>query len=211
MLNHLIRNKKGCSIEVTPKTQADVRGGSGYFFSNKLQLLQQLGEKASPDLLLVQVANFLSLYKSIPSILELDSLKVADDVWFCASITLKVDAIPNSANEKQINTQAALIYLQFLNFVSRFCAVGVRKLDLSSSSIAIIVQVQCDRDCFCGEARQVEWSKIQTPADEVVVPYDTLESTPEYIEETKKLFNKLVVLKLNGGLVWRQQWDALDT
>ncbi|KAB5560808.1 hypothetical protein DKX38_005765 [Salix brachista] len=107
---------------------------------------------------------------------------------------MQVDAIPNSANEKQINMQAALIYLQFLNFVSRFCAVGVRKLDLSSSSIAIIVL------SVIGEAQQVEWSKIQTPTDEVVVPYDSLESTPEYMEETKKLFNKLVVLKLNVGL-----------
>uniref|UniRef100_A0A6M2F2B3 UTP--glucose-1-phosphate uridylyltransferase n=1 Tax=Populus davidiana TaxID=266767 RepID=A0A6M2F2B3_9ROSI len=51
-----------------------------------------------------------------------------------------------------------------------------------------------------GEAQQVEWSKIQTPTDEVVVPYDTLESTPEDPEETKMLLDKLVVLKLNGGL-----------
>ncbi|KAJ6766775.1 hypothetical protein OIU79_022690 [Salix purpurea] len=49
-----------------------------------------------------------------------------------------------------------------------------------------------------GEVRQVEWSKIQTPTDEAVVPYDSLESTPEYMEETKKLFNKLVVLNLDG-------------
>lgn len=33
---------------------------------------------------------------------------------------------------------------------------------------------------FCsGEAEQIEWSKIQTPTDEVVVPYDTLASPPE--------------------------------
>ncbi|KAH8483056.1 hypothetical protein H0E87_027705 [Populus deltoides] len=51
-----------------------------------------------------------------------------------------------------------------------------------------------------GEAQQVEWSKIQTPTDEVVVPYDTLAPTPEDPEETKKLLDKLVVLKLNGGL-----------
>ncbi|KAH8511525.1 hypothetical protein H0E87_008918 [Populus deltoides] len=51
-----------------------------------------------------------------------------------------------------------------------------------------------------GEAQHVEWSKIQTPTDEVVVPYDTLESTPEDPEETKMLLDKLVVLKLNGGL-----------
>ncbi|XP_011038414.1 PREDICTED: UTP--glucose-1-phosphate uridylyltransferase [Populus euphratica] len=51
-----------------------------------------------------------------------------------------------------------------------------------------------------GEAQQVEWSKIQTPTDEVVVPYDTLAPTPEDPDETKKLLDKLVVLKLNGGL-----------
>ncbi|KAH7850266.1 hypothetical protein Vadar_030057 [Vaccinium darrowii] len=36
-----------------------------------------------------QVANFLSHFKSIPSIIELDSLKVTGDVWFGAGITLK--------------------------------------------------------------------------------------------------------------------------
>jgi UTP--glucose-1-phosphate uridylyltransferase len=30
-----------------------------------------------------------------------------------------------------------------------------------------------------GEAEQIEWSKIQTPTDEVVVPYDTLAPAPE--------------------------------
>ncbi|XP_064998792.1 UTP--glucose-1-phosphate uridylyltransferase-like [Musa acuminata AAA Group] len=51
-----------------------------------------------------------------------------------------------------------------------------------------------------GEAEQIEWSKIQTPTDEVVVPYDTLASHPEDVEATKTLLNKLAVLKLNGGL-----------
>ncbi|XP_020276005.1 UTP--glucose-1-phosphate uridylyltransferase-like isoform X2 [Asparagus officinalis] len=51
-----------------------------------------------------------------------------------------------------------------------------------------------------GEAEHIEWSKIQTPTDEVVVPYDTLAPPPEDIGETKKLLDKLVVLKLNGGL-----------
>lgn len=51
-----------------------------------------------------------------------------------------------------------------------------------------------------GEEQQVEWSKIQTPTDEVVVPYDSLAAAPETIEETKNLLDKLVVLKLNGGL-----------
>lgn len=30
-----------------------------------------------------------------------------------------------------------------------------------------------------GEAQQVEWSKIQTPTDEVVVPYDSLAPIPD--------------------------------
>ncbi|XP_058185441.1 UTP--glucose-1-phosphate uridylyltransferase [Rhododendron vialii] len=51
-----------------------------------------------------------------------------------------------------------------------------------------------------GEAQHIEWSKIKTPTDEVVVPYDSLAPTPEDPAETKKLLDKLVVLKLNGGL-----------
>ncbi|ONK64229.1 uncharacterized protein A4U43_C07F23470 [Asparagus officinalis] len=51
-----------------------------------------------------------------------------------------------------------------------------------------------------GEAQQIEWSKIKTPTDEVVVPYETLAPPPEDVEATKKLLNKLAVLKLNGGL-----------
>ncbi|KAM0905122.1 hypothetical protein ACQ4PT_017562 [Festuca glaucescens] len=51
-----------------------------------------------------------------------------------------------------------------------------------------------------GEAEQIEWSKIQTPTDEVVVPYDTLAPAPEDLNEMKALLDKLVVLKLNGGL-----------
>lgn len=44
--------------------------------------------------------------------------------------------------------------------------------------------VECDLNstnaCNSGtEATHVEWSKIQTPTDEVVVPYDTLAPTPE--------------------------------
>ncbi|PPD88639.1 hypothetical protein GOBAR_DD14424 [Gossypium barbadense] len=51
-----------------------------------------------------------------------------------------------------------------------------------------------------GEAQHIEWSKIQTPTDEVVVPYDTLAPLSDDPAETKKLLDKLVVLKLNGGL-----------
>ncbi|KAI5648185.1 hypothetical protein M9H77_34190 [Catharanthus roseus] len=51
-----------------------------------------------------------------------------------------------------------------------------------------------------GEAQHVDWSKIKTPTDDVVVPYDTLASVPEDPAQTKQLLDKLVVLKLNGGL-----------
>jgi UDP-N-acetylglucosamine pyrophosphorylase len=40
--------------------------------------------------LLSQVSDFLSRFRSIPSIIELDSLKVTGDVWFGTDITLKV-------------------------------------------------------------------------------------------------------------------------
>ncbi|RWR92910.1 UTP--glucose-1-phosphate uridylyltransferase [Cinnamomum micranthum f. kanehirae] len=53
---------------------------------------------------------------------------------------------------------------------------------------------------LCGEAEQIEWSKIKTPTDEVVVPYDSMEPVSEDPAVTKKLLDKLVVLKLNGGL-----------
>ncbi|KAG5093668.1 hypothetical protein JHK84_049256 [Glycine max] len=48
--------------------------------------------------------------------------------------------------------------------------------------------------------QHVEWSKIQTPTDQVVVPYDTLAPIPDGSSEVKNLLDKLVVLKLNGGL-----------
>ncbi|TJX49763.1 hypothetical protein E8P77_27365, partial [Soehngenia saccharolytica] len=48
-----------------------------------------------------------------------------------------------------------------------------------------------------GEEEKIEWEKIKTPTDEVVVPYADL-ATPG--EDTKGLLDKLVVLKLNGGL-----------
>ncbi|XP_028768767.1 UTP--glucose-1-phosphate uridylyltransferase [Neltuma alba] len=51
-----------------------------------------------------------------------------------------------------------------------------------------------------GEAQHVEWSKIQTPTDEVVVPYDSLTPPPDGSSDIKNLLDKLVVLKLNGGL-----------
>jgi len=32
---------------------------------------------------------------------------------------------------------------------------------------------------YSGDEELIEWAKIHTPTDEVVVPYDTLESPPE--------------------------------
>ncbi|KAB5560807.1 hypothetical protein DKX38_005764 [Salix brachista] len=75
-------------------------------------------------------------------------------------------------------------------------ATDTEKISQLKSSVANLNQIsESEKTGF-----QVEWSKIQTPTDEIVVPYDTLESTPEDPEETKKLLDKLVVLKLNGGL-----------
>ncbi|KMS98007.1 hypothetical protein BVRB_4g096640 [Beta vulgaris subsp. vulgaris] len=51
-----------------------------------------------------------------------------------------------------------------------------------------------------GEAEHVDWSKIKTPTDDIVVPYDTIAPPPEDEVKTKELLDKLVVLKLNGGL-----------
>ncbi|KAJ3693935.1 hypothetical protein LUZ60_009415 [Juncus effusus] len=49
-------------------------------------------------------------------------------------------------------------------------------------------------------AEQIEWNKIKTPTDQQLLPYETLVANPEDVEATKKLLDKLVVLKLNGGL-----------
>ncbi|CAN6806137.1 unnamed protein product [Brassica oleracea] len=51
-----------------------------------------------------------------------------------------------------------------------------------------------------GDAQHIEWSKIQTPTDEIVIPYDKMANVSEDASETKYLLDKLVVLKLNGGL-----------
>ncbi|KAK7305639.1 hypothetical protein VNO77_43546 [Canavalia gladiata] len=83
------------------------------------------------------------------------------------------------------------------------------KLSNLKSAVAALSQIsESEKNGFIslvgrylsGEAQHVEWSKIQTPTDEVVVPYDSLEPTPEGSSEVKNLLDKLVVLKLNGGL-----------
>ncbi|KAM3712998.1 hypothetical protein ACJW31_01G221600 [Castanea mollissima] len=88
-------------------------------------------------------------------------------------------------------------------------AVDAEKLNSLKSSVAGLPQIsENEKNGFInlvarflsGEAQHVDWSKIQTPTDEVVVPYDTLKPAPHDPAETKKLLDKLVVLKLNGGL-----------
>lgn len=89
-------------------------------------------------------------------------------------------------------------------------AVATDKISKLKSEVAALSQIsENEKSGFINlvsrylsgtEATHVEWSKIQTPTDEVVVPYDTLAPTPEDPAETKKLLDKLVVLKLNGGL-----------
>ncbi|KAL2333179.1 hypothetical protein Fmac_014392 [Flemingia macrophylla] len=83
------------------------------------------------------------------------------------------------------------------------------KLSNLTSAIAALSQIsENEKNGFTnlvtrylsGEAQHVEWSKIQTPTDEVVVPYDSLAPTPDDSSEVKNLLDKLVVLKLNGGL-----------
>ncbi|KAG4387406.1 hypothetical protein AAZX31_11G216500 [Glycine max] len=83
------------------------------------------------------------------------------------------------------------------------------KLSNLKSSVAALSQIsENEKNGFTslvarylsGEAQHVEWSKIETPTDEVVVPYDSLAPTPDGSLEVKNLLDKLVVLKLNGGL-----------
>ncbi|XP_008381386.3 UTP--glucose-1-phosphate uridylyltransferase [Malus domestica] len=89
-------------------------------------------------------------------------------------------------------------------------AVATGNVDKLKSDVASLSQIsENEKNGFISlvsryvsgeEAQHVEWGKIQTPTDEVVVPYDGLAPTPEDPEEIKKLLDKLVVLKLNGGL-----------
>jgi UTP--glucose-1-phosphate uridylyltransferase len=67
------------------------------------------------------------------------------------------------------------------------------KLSKFKSAVASLPQISENEKSGCinlvarylsGEAQYVEWSKIQTPTDEVVVPYDSLAPTPEDPVET---------------------------
>lgn len=52
----------------------------------------------------------------------------------------------------------------------------------SEWEVVVVILIVCLLIDWSGEAQQVEWSKIQTPTDKVVVPYDSLASIPEGIE-----------------------------
>ncbi|CAO2833137.1 unnamed protein product [Amaranthus hypochondriacus] len=88
-------------------------------------------------------------------------------------------------------------------------SVEAEKLDKLRSATAGLNQISEEEKSgfislvgryLSGEAQHVDWSKIKTPTDDVVVPYETLASPPEDEAKTKELLDKLVVLKLNGGL-----------
>ncbi|CAN0913893.1 UTP--glucose-1-phosphate uridylyltransferase [Linum grandiflorum] len=49
-----------------------------------------------------KVGNFLGRFKSIPSIIELDSLKVVGDVWFGVGVTLKGKVTITAAEKLEI-------------------------------------------------------------------------------------------------------------
>lgn len=66
----------------------------------------------------VQVANFLSRFKSIPSIVELDSLKVAGDVWFGLGVTLKVSGITHRLSALLLCAFAYVFFSIQLHFQS---------------------------------------------------------------------------------------------
>lgn len=88
-------------------------------------------------------------------------------------------------------------------------SVEAEKLDKLRSATAGLNQISEEEKSgfislvgryLSGEAQHVDWSKIKTPTDDVVVPYETLAPPPEDEAKTKELLDKLVVLKLNGGL-----------
>ncbi|KAA3474535.1 UTP--glucose-1-phosphate uridylyltransferase [Gossypium australe] len=126
---------------------------------------------------------------------------------------------------------------QAINSIALHFLFPMEKLEHLKSAVAALSEIsENEKNGFInlvsrylsGEAQHIEWSKIQTPTDEVVVPYDTLSPSPDgndlnlilypvkskylldsidlslYLiadpAETKKLLDKLVVLKLNGGL-----------
>ncbi|XP_004500712.1 UTP--glucose-1-phosphate uridylyltransferase-like [Cicer arietinum] len=87
-----------------------------------------------------------------------------------------------------VNPSVQFVYL-FCNLITKTLLLEKNKLQLSNPKID-------DRD----EATKVEDNKKKNNLAKVgitVIPYDSLAPLPEDIEETKKLLDKLVVLKVN--------------
>ena len=52
---------------------------------------------------------------------------------------------------------------------------------------------------FLREKREIDWSKVKNVPDEVLLPYKNLEAAVDDVAR-KELLDKLIVVKLNGGL-----------
>ncbi|WMV31446.1 hypothetical protein MTR67_024831 [Solanum verrucosum] len=124
-----------------------------------------------------------------------------------------VPALSPADAEKLANLKSAVSSLtQIRQFCKIYllCMIASFLIYLRFSISGSMAHLVCDNEksgflnlvtrYLSGEAQHVEWSKIQTPTDDVVVPYDKLAPLSEDPAETKKLLDKLVVLKLNGGL-----------
>nr|KAJ0200706.1 hypothetical protein LSAT_V11C600298850 [Lactuca sativa] len=66
----------------------------------------------------IMVGDFLKRFKSIPSIIELDSLKVSGDVWFGSSVVLKGKVVTTAKSEDKLEIPDKVVIqnkLQILN------------------------------------------------------------------------------------------------
>ncbi|KAG5607998.1 hypothetical protein H5410_029490, partial [Solanum commersonii] len=112
---------------------------------------------------------------------------------FSSTIMSPVPVLSPADAEKLANLKSAVSSLTQIRQVFLFCFADYTDNE-KSGFLNLVTRY------LSGEAQHVEWSKIQTPTDDVVVPYDKLAPLSEDLAETKKLLDKLVVLKLNGGL-----------
>ncbi|KAI4978997.1 hypothetical protein ZWY2020_015750 [Hordeum vulgare] len=85
------------------------------------------------------------------------------------------------------------------NFFLR-AALRLRAATTKSGFISLVSRY------LSGDEEHIEWGKIHTPTDEVVVPYDTLEAPPEDLAATKALLDKLPCSSSTAA--WGQPWDA---
>lgn len=69
-------------------------------------------------------SRFLSRFKSIPSIIELDSLKVAGDVWFGSGVVLKgkVSVKANPGTKLEIPDKSVIG--NKVTFIYKYCVLG---------------------------------------------------------------------------------------